>query len=105
MRSANMLKLQKGKTYIWLFPIWAIVFLGGFVLSKLFFGRPNGGFFTLPLFGMWLLAAQLKSGVALDSKWRANHARGSSWYQTLIIANIAWIALAGAIAGVAIIFM
>jgi hypothetical protein len=79
-----MLEFEHGKSYLWLFPIYALLFLGGFALCGAV-GNFSWGILTMPIFIACLLVCELRSGVALDSWWRASHPKGSWQYQASVI--------------------
>jgi hypothetical protein len=83
-----MIRFEHGKSYIWLFPIFAALFFGGFALGNAAFNNPNWFIITMPLFVAFLLLGELRSGVALDSWWRATYPKGSWQYQALIAWHI-----------------
>lgn len=78
-----MLQLKRGKSYLWIFPIFAVVFSSGCAVCAAF-GNPGFGFVILPAFGAFLLFCQCRSGIALDSWWRATYPKGSWQYQAVI---------------------
>lgn len=80
-----MLQLEQGRSYIWLFAIYLIVFFGGFAAS-VFLGNPRLGVLTIPAFLAFLLSCELRSGIALGSWWRALHPEGTEEYR----AHITW---------------
>lgn len=79
--------LQPGKSYLGLFPVFVVVFFGGFGLAHALFGNPTFGIISLPAFGILLLVCQIQSGVALDSWWQAKYERGRWEYRALIAWN------------------
>jgi hypothetical protein len=79
-----MFKFELGKSYLGLFAIYIGLFLGAFPLSALVTGRPNWGILIMPIFIAGMLVCELRSGVALDSWWRASHPRGTGTYQALV---------------------
>jgi hypothetical protein len=78
-----MFKLEPGKSYLWIFPIYGAVFLGGILLCGAF-GRFQCGIITMPVFLAILLSSELRSEVALDSRWRATYLKGTWQYRALI---------------------
>jgi hypothetical protein len=78
-----MLRLEHGRSYLWLFPIYLVLFFGGFALCEAV-GHVSWGILTLPAFVAFLLLCELRSGVALDSWWRASHPKGSWQYRAML---------------------
>jgi membrane-bound ClpP family serine protease len=80
-----MALFQQGKSYLWMFPIFGVLFFGGVALCVQTVGNPGWGILTLPGFLMFVLGAEIRSGVALDSWWRATYPRGTSRYRALLL--------------------
>ncbi len=78
-----MLKFEYGRSYLWLFPIYAALFISGFALCEAV-GHANWGILTLPAFLAFLLLCELGSGIALDSWWRDRHLKGSWQYRAIL---------------------
>jgi hypothetical protein len=76
-------RLKLGRSYAWWFPVLLAIFLGGCALCD-YLGIRQWGALTLPVFVALLLSCQLRSGVALDSWWRASHPKGTWQYRALI---------------------
>jgi hypothetical protein len=83
------MRLEQGKSYLWLFPIHLVLFAAGFGLCGAF-GNATWGIVTMPLFIAFLMICELRSGIALDSWWRAAHPKGRWQYQAIL----AWQAFA-----------
>jgi hypothetical protein len=79
-----MVKLVHGRSYLWLFPIFLILFFGGFGLGAMA-GDMRWGALMMPAFVAFLLSCELRSGVAFDSWWRASYLKGSRQYQAMVI--------------------
>lgn len=75
---------QQGKSYVWLFPVFLGLFFGGCWLSSELFQNPSWGILTLPAFVAFLLAWEIRSGVALDPWWRATYRKGSWQYRAML---------------------
>lgn len=90
-----------GKTYVWMLPVWAVAFFGAIELSQWQWGSPGGGFVVLPLFMIWLVGSELRSGVALDKYWCGAYPRGSVQFAAMITGQI----VAALLATVAFIFL
>ena len=78
-----MLKLEQGKSYLWLFPCYAFVFAMGFVLA-FWLGDIRWGIVATPAALAYLVASELWSGVAIDSWGKANYSRVSWQYRALV---------------------
>jgi hypothetical protein len=89
--------LKPGTSYLWLFLLFVVIFLAGFMVSIVFFGVPKFGLTVLPVFGALLLLCQIHSGVALDSWWRAKYERGCWQYRALLALNVLWLIGVGAL--------
>ena len=91
-----MLKFERGRSYLWLFPVFCVLFVGGFALSEVVFGTFVWGSITLPIFVAGMLICQLRSDYALDGWWHANYPKGSWQYrfvfatQTLALIYCSW---------------
>ncbi|HEU5119038.1 MAG TPA: hypothetical protein VFT74_20785 [Isosphaeraceae bacterium] len=79
-----MLRLQPGRSYLWLFALYASLFIGGFALCEAI-GHPAWGAITLPVFMTFLFLTELRSRVMLDSWWRASYPRRHPRYQTILL--------------------
>jgi hypothetical protein len=69
-----------------------VLFLARFGLCEAV-GHEKWGLLNLPAFLAFLLLCELRSGVALDSWWKASHLKGTWQYRGLI----AWHSLATAL--------
>jgi hypothetical protein len=78
-----MFRLEHGRSYLWWFPIFCTAFFGGFVACEYLGGR-DWAILTLPAFMVFLLSCELRSGVVLDSWWRASYAKGAWQYRAII---------------------
>jgi hypothetical protein len=85
-----------------MFPIFGVLFFGCVALCVQTVGNPGWGILTLPGFIMSVLAVEIRSGVALDSWWRATYPRGTSRYRALLLWQAVVTVLATAMAVVAI---
>ena len=85
-----MLRFRLGESYIWLFVVFLVVFLGSAAFCLAVFGSFKFAALTMPVFAAYLLACQIRSGVALDSWWQAKYQRGDTMYSVLL----AWYAFA-----------
>jgi len=72
-------RLELGRSYIWWFPIFGTAFFVGE-----FLGGRNWGVLTLPAFMAFVLSCELRSGVVLDSWWRASYEKATWQYRPLI---------------------
>ncbi len=79
----SVLKLHAARSYLWLFAVYAALFIGGCVLCEVF-GHPNWGIITLPAFMTLLLVCELRSGLSLDSWWRASYRRDQWQYRATV---------------------
>jgi hypothetical protein len=88
-----MVQFEQGKSYLWLFPIYVVIFFGGVALSEGVLGNGDWGILTMPAFVAFMLLCELRSGVALDSWWRAAHIKGSRKYRLIIAWHMAAVVL------------
>jgi hypothetical protein len=73
--------------YSWIFLIFFGVFVG--VGMPLFaFGHPLYAIISLPILGAFLLVSQIRSGIALDSFWRARYPRESWQFKAILALNV-----------------
>ncbi len=77
------LKFKHGRSYIFIFAIFLVLFLGGSAICEAV-GYVNWGIITMPAFLTLLLLCELWSGVALDSWWRASYPKGCWQYQAIL---------------------
>lgn len=96
-----MLRFESGKSYVWLFGVFLVLFFGGIAVCEAV-GHFQWGVITLPAFGAFLLVWELRSGVALDSMWRASRPRGSEDYWVILVLQAMWVVFASALSYVAI---
>lgn len=87
-----MMRFEQGKSYLWLFPIFGILFLVGSALCSAL-GDSSWGVLTMPAFIAFLVLGELRSRIALDSWWRASHPRGSWRYQAMAAWHITGVIL------------
>jgi len=87
-----MFHLELGRSYLWWFPIFGTAFFGGFVVCE-FLGGRNWAILTLPAFAAFLLSCELRSGVVLDSWWRASYAKGTWQYRAIIAWQVIFLIL------------
>src|ERR1700733_5893267 len=81
------MRLEYQKSYLRLFGLFAALILGGTIISIMAHRRPLWVFDILPVFALFLLVSQLRSGIALDSFWVAAHKSGTGMYKVLIAWN------------------
>jgi hypothetical protein len=85
MKGNLAMRLVLGKSYLWLFWIVFaafVVLVFGPVVFKL---QPQVyAIVLLPLEMGLILVSEIRSGVALDSWWRAKYARGTWQYKALV---------------------
>ena len=76
-------EFEQDKSYLWLFaimlPVCLLLTLIGSQVSNLL-----GMFLGWGLPGLWLTICEMRSGVLLDSWWRATYIRGSFVYELVI---------------------
>jgi hypothetical protein len=82
-----MFRLEHGRSYLWWFPIFLTAFLGGIFVCGLLGGR-NWAVLTLPAFAIFRLSCELRSGIVLDSWWRASYAKGTWQYRAGIAGQV-----------------
>jgi hypothetical protein len=82
-----MFKFEYGKSYFWLFGVFFAVFFVWFCMPNPFDGIKRFGALILPVFGAVLLINVLRSGVALDSWWRATYVKGGWQYRACLVAH------------------
>jgi prepilin signal peptidase PulO-like enzyme (type II secretory pathway) len=80
-----MIRFEQGKSYLYLFPVVAVLFFVGCAAAQAAFRNMGWGFLVAPAFMGYFLASEVRSGVALDSFWRAAHPHGSTEYRIMII--------------------
>jgi hypothetical protein len=78
-----MLRLEYRRSYVWLFPIILVAFVLVLAVCESL-GVREWAVLTLPTVLVLLLSCELRSGVALDSWWRASYLRGSWQYQAIV---------------------
>jgi hypothetical protein len=80
------MKLIKGKSYIWLFYIYFVLFVtSGMILPAI--GMTAGikyASILIPMTFGSLLVLEIRSGIALDSWWRAEYEKGKWQYPALL---------------------
>ncbi len=81
-----MISLQFGKSYLYLFPVYGVLLLAAGVASVVADGTPAWGALVMPACLAYMVACEVRSGVTLDSWWRAAHPEGTLEYR----AKIAW---------------
>lgn len=79
-----MFKFQPGESYLWLFAVFALIFVAAIV------GVGVLAAVVLPTLMAVMLTCELRSGVALDSWWRASHPRGTWRYNVSITMHAVW---------------
>jgi hypothetical protein len=77
---------------------FAVLFVGGSVLSERFAGNPSWGSLALPAYGAFRLIAQLRSGMAVDALGRERYPKGTPRYSKQLVFLVAWTLLASALA-------
>jgi hypothetical protein len=80
----RMLRFVVDRSYIWLFFAFATIFVLGGVACQIL-DRPHLDCLSMPVFGAFLLWSELRSGVALDSWWRASHPKGTRYFYPMIV--------------------
>ena len=78
-----MLRFVVDRSYIWLFFAFATVFVLCSVACQIL-GRPQLGCLSMPAFVAFLLWTELRSGIVLDSWWRASHPQGTRYFYPMI---------------------
>ena len=86
--------LQSGRSYIWLFFVFAAFFVGVGMLG----GMPKIAVLSMPILIGGILACELQSGIALDSWWRAKYEKGTWQYTALVIWHAVGTILLGVLA-------
>lgn len=85
--------LKPGESYLWVFFTYFTAFIGAMFLPPFAEVIPVSILVaSVPLFLGFMLYSQLRSQIALDSWWTANHPAGSRKYSTLITWNALGIA-------------
>jgi len=74
-------RFQSGKSYLWLFVVFATGFMVLLVASDRFPVAANLAAFTLPLMTGFLFLSEFRSGLVLDSWWRATYPIGTWQYK------------------------
>ncbi len=83
--------LQHGKSYLWLFGVFAVCLIGGMALSTAAAGNPRWAILAMPVLIVFILVSELRSEVALDSWWRATHPKGGWQYNAILGWHVATI--------------
>jgi hypothetical protein len=78
-----MLKLEPGKSYVWLYLNCLPVLVAGFVFA-FWLGDFRWGILALPVYVAYIVACEVRSGVALDSWGKADYVRGGWQYRALV---------------------
>lgn len=79
-----MINFKHGESYIGLFFVYIVVFIASTLVSTIAF---RNGILAMPVLAalaVFLASSELKSGIALDGKWRARHRRGSKEYSAIV---------------------
>jgi hypothetical protein len=79
----KVLRLKLGRSYLWWFLVFAAFWAGG-MASWAFLGGRFWAVLTLPALMAFVLSCELRSGVALDSWWRASYVKGTWQYRALV---------------------
>jgi hypothetical protein len=78
------MKLKQNESYLWLLPlVWAALGVAVLIITRAT-GDLEWGVLGVPAVIVMLTLYEIWSGVALDSYWRASHARGTGSYYGLI---------------------
>ena len=88
----EVFRLELGRSYLW----WFLVFLAGWVggiVSGGFLGGRKWVVLMLPAVMACVLSCELRSGVALDSWWRAAYAKGTWQYRAIIAWHVTGLVL------------
>ena len=82
------MKFVLGKSYLWLSGIYVAAFVA-LAFGPLLFGVVDFRYeaVLLPIYGGFLLISQIRSGVALDSLWRAKYPKETWQYKALLAWN------------------
>jgi hypothetical protein len=83
-KKRSMRIFQHGKSYVWIFFVFAVFFVGFGMIGK----DPKLAAFSMPILIGGILVCELQSGIALDSWWRAKYERGSWQYTALVIWHV-----------------
>jgi hypothetical protein len=79
------MRLKLGKSYIWIFFIFGAAFIilvfGQALLGR---GHPEFAIALLPIVTGFVLISEIRSGIALDSWWRAKYTRETWQYKALL---------------------
>lgn len=79
------MKLIIGNGYIWIFCIFAALFIFvGVIGAALKFTDPKYAIMLFPVMFGFILISEIRSGIALDSWWRAKFGKGTWQYAGLI---------------------
>jgi len=74
-------KFQPGNSYLWLFVVFAAGFMALLVASDRMPVAADLAAFTLPLMTGFLFLSEFRSGLVLDSWWRATYPKGTWQYK------------------------
>jgi hypothetical protein len=91
-----MMKLQPGKSYLWVFAIFFVMF------AAALFATDTLGAVLLPVFMTAVFTSELRSGIVLDSWWQATYPRGTWQYKVGLTLHAIW---AVAFAAFAVLFL
>jgi hypothetical protein len=80
-----------------------LAFVGAMmVISTSIVGNPSLGFVSFPLFGVFLLCSEIRSGITLDGLGYAKYSKGTRQYSMTLAWRIIWIIGTSVMAYVAI---
>lgn len=85
---------HQGKSYIWLFGAFSAIWLAGFAICQFALSNLLWGVLTIPTFILFILVSEIRSGIALDSWWRATHPKGTYVYTAMLVWHMLGLVLA-----------
>jgi hypothetical protein len=85
-RKKHRFRLEPGRSYFWWILPYAVVLFGETILCTLLAAR-CWSILALPALMAFMLICELRSGLALDSEWRASYAKGTWQYSAIIGCN------------------
>ena len=78
------MKFLAEKSYIWIFWVFFFAFIVAGSGLAAFGGDPEYAVVSAPVVVGIVLALEIRSGVALDSLWRAKYAKGAWQYKAVL---------------------
>lgn len=73
-----------GKSYVWIFWVFFLVFIAAGAGLTVFVGHPVYAGILLPIVLGIVFALEIRSGVVLDSWWRAKYVKGTWQYKAIL---------------------